>query len=85
MSKVKNDEVNHPAHYTMGSIEVINALEDWKLEHHEAKAVAYIARAKYKRKRIVDLKKAAWYLNRKIKMLEKQKVKAIIKKRFKSA
>lgn len=70
---MKDDEINHPAYYTKGSIEVISAIEDWKLEYHEGNVVKYIARAQHKRSRIVDLKKAAWYLNRRIKMLEKQK------------
>lgn len=67
---MKNDMVNHPTHYTFGEIEVIDAIEDWKLEFHEGNVVKYVARANHKDKRLEDLKKAAWYLNRKIEMLE---------------
>ena len=63
--------VSHPPHYNFGSIEVIDAIESWELEFHEGNVVKYIARAKHKGTRIQDLKKALWYLNRKIELLEK--------------
>lgn len=66
----KPDMVNHPPHYTFGKIEVIDAIEDWELEFHEGTVVKYVARAKHKANRIEDLKKARWYLDRKIKRLE---------------
>lgn len=58
------DPVNHPAHYTMGKIEVIDAIEDWKLGYCEGNAVKYIARAAHKGNRVQDLEKARWYLDR---------------------
>ena len=64
------DEVNHPAHYTMGKIEVIDFLEDQKLGFHEANVVKYICRARYKDQELQDLKKARWYLDRRIEQLE---------------
>ena len=63
------DSVNHPKHYNVGKIEVIDAIEDWKLGFHLGNAVKYIARADYKGRRLEDLKKAVWYLERKIKQL----------------
>lgn len=66
------DMVNHPKHYTFGNIEVIDVLEDWKLGLHEAMVVKYIARAKYKANELEDLKKARWYLDRKITSLESE-------------
>jgi len=66
----KNDAVNHPSHYTQGKFEVIDVIEDWKLGFHLANTVKYIARAEHKENAIQDLKKAAWYLNRKIELLE---------------
>lgn len=65
-----NDIVNHPSHYTQGKYETIDVIEDWQLEYHEANAIKYISRAKYKGKRVEDLKKARWYIDRKIKLLE---------------
>ena len=67
-----SDPVNHPAHYTTGKIEVIDALEDWKLDFHEGNVVKYIARAKHKGRELEDLKKARWYLDRKIQKLEEK-------------
>lgn len=70
---MKNDVVNHPSHYTSGEIEVIDFIEDQKLDFHLGNTVKYVARAGKKdpSKLVEDLKKAAWYLNRKIKQLEK--------------
>lgn len=63
MTKEK-DMVCHPAHYTFGNIEVIDAIEDWDLGYHLGNVVKYIARAKHKGHELEDLKKAQWYLNR---------------------
>lgn len=70
--KPKNDPVNHPSHYTDGKIEVIDFIEDKKLNFHLANAVKYISRAGKKdpSKEIEDLKKARWYLDRYIQKLE---------------
>ena len=65
------DIVNHPSHYTFGNIEVIDVIEDWQLEFHVGNVIKYIARAKYKGRELEDLKKAQWYLNRKVAQLEK--------------
>jgi hypothetical protein len=58
------DRVNHPPHYNAGSIEVIDAIEDWQLGFHAGNVVKYVARANHKGTELEDLKKAAWYLNR---------------------
>ena len=68
----KDDMVNHPSHYTFGTIEVITVIEDWKLGFHEGNCIKYIARAKYKGRELEDLKKAQWYLNRRIQDMEKE-------------
>lgn len=67
---MNNDPVEYPLHYTFGTIEVIDAIEDWKLGFHEGNCIKYIARAKHKGEELQDLKKARWYLNRKIKDME---------------
>ncbi len=71
----KGDVVNHPSHYNTGSIEVIEAIEDWKLCYHVGNVVKYCARAGHKdtTKEIEDLCKARWYLSRKIEMLKSKK------------
>jgi hypothetical protein len=66
----EEDTVNHPKHYTFGTIEVITVIEDWQLGFHEGNCIKYIARAKHKGNELENLKKAQWYLNRKIKDIE---------------
>ena len=70
--KPKNDPVNHSSHYTDGKIEVIDFIEDKRLNFHLANAVKYISRAGKKdpSKEVEDLKKARWYLDRYIQKLE---------------
>lgn len=60
------DNVSHPAHYNVGKIEVIDAIEDWGLNFSLGNAVKYIARADHKGKPIEDLGKARWYIEREI-------------------
>lgn len=64
--------VDHPKHYNAGRIEVIDAIEDWKLGFHLGNVVKYVARAEHKGKPLEDLKKAQWYLNRAIEKLEQK-------------
>lgn len=71
------DPVNHPAYY-VGNIEVIDFIEDKELGYHLGNAVKYISRAGKKHengmsdkdKMIEDLRKAVWYINRKIEILD---------------
>lgn len=66
-----SEAVNHPAHYNAGSIEIIDAIEDWNLNFHLGNTVKYIARCDHKGKALEDLKKAAWYLDREIQRRQK--------------
>lgn len=65
VSPVKS-AVNHPSHYNVGKIEVIDAIEEWGLNFSLGNAVKYIARADYKGNPIEDLEKARWYIDREI-------------------
>ena len=60
------DQVNHPKHYTFSAIEVIDAIEAWGLDYHLGNAIKYIVRAKHKGKFEEDIRKAIWYLKRRI-------------------
>lgn len=68
------DNVDHPAHYTRGKIEVIDFIEDKGLNFHLGNVVKYVARCGHKKsagksadaKALEDLKKARWYLDREI-------------------
>jgi len=64
------DSINHPKHYSVGGIEVINAVEAWDLGFHLGNVVKYIVRCKHKGKRLEDLKKAKWYLDRYIALID---------------
>jgi hypothetical protein len=66
------DNVEKPKHYNTGKIEVISAIEDWKLDYHLGNVVKYVARAGKKdpNKTIEDLEKAKWYLSRRIDQLK---------------
>ena len=66
-----SDPINHPAHYTHGTIEVIDAIESWELGYHLGNVVRYVARAKHKGSYLDDLRKARWYLDRQIQREEK--------------
>ena len=72
-----NEMVNHPHHYggEDNAYEVIKVCEAWELDKdaYLFNVVKYVARAGKKdtAKELEDLKKAAFYLDRKIKKLEK--------------
>ena len=69
--------VNHPSHYggEQNVYEVVKVCEAWELDKdaYLFNVVKYVARAgkKDKSKEIEDLKKALWYLDRKIQNLQK--------------
>lgn len=68
------ETVNHPVHYGGGNnpYEVIKVIEAWNLDFHLGNTLKYIARAGVKNAdtELEDLKKALWYLQRKIKQYE---------------
>jgi hypothetical protein len=69
----KPDFVNHPPHYTQhpSGVECIQVTEHFNF--CRGNAIKYIWRAGEKGSEIEDLKKAAWYINREIARLEKQR------------
>ena len=77
--KELNSAVDHPQHYADTKIEVIDYIEDKNLGFCLGNAVKYISRAgrkesaamDKKEKTIQDLKKAIWYLNRRIEEIQK--------------
>ena len=66
------DVVARPKHYNTGKIEVIEFIEDKKLNFHLGNAVKYVSRAGKKdpNKHIEDLEKAVWYIEREIECLK---------------
>lgn len=70
-----NDNVNHPSHYTQGKFETIDVIMDItkNLNGNEAvligNVIKYVSRYSFKNG-IEDLKKARWYLEKLIEILE---------------
>lgn len=77
------ETINHPSHYTDGKIEVIDFIEDKKLDFHKGNAVKYIARAGKKNgaDEATDLGKAVWYLNREIQRITGENPNSDIRKK----
>jgi hypothetical protein len=73
------DPVNSPAHYTTGKIETIDYIVDVMGEYDtihycHGNILKYLgSRLWNKNNPIEDAKKAAWYLNRMIELMEKTK------------
>lgn len=76
---MSNDVVNHPEHYTSGTIEPVDFIESQQLNFNRGNVVKYVARAGRKKsegrsirsKELEDLKKARFYLQREIDKCEK--------------
>lgn len=73
--EVKNDNVNHPGHYTAGGVECIDAIEAATVNLTGIEAVCTGNVIKYSwrwklKNGAEDLKKAAWYLHKLIKRLD---------------
>ena len=66
-----DDPVNHPSHYTYGTIECLDYIEDKGFDFCLGNAIKYITRAGHKEDAVEDLKKAIFYINRKISQLER--------------
>ena len=69
--KKMSDKINHPSHYTAGSIEVYDFIEAWNLDFSIGNVVKYVSRAPYKGTKLDDLKKAEWYLKKAIEKEER--------------
>ena len=73
----KTDNVNHPSHYTFGTIETIDYItsvlgDKGTYNYCIGNALKYISRAEHKGKNKEDLEKAIWYINYAISRLEKK-------------
>ena len=64
------DIINKPKHYTQGKIEVLDFIEDQKLDFISGNIIKYVCRCKYKGNELDDLKKAKFYIERLIRAVE---------------
>lgn len=73
----KEDKVNHPKHYNSYSFEVVDVIDEVVPNYppsysgHIQNAIKYIFRAPFKGALKEDLKKAVWYLNHAIEIIDK--------------
>lgn len=58
-----SESVNHPPHYNLGAMEVIDAIDGLNLDFYQGNVLKYVARFRAKGG-VEDLKKARWYLDR---------------------
>ena len=76
IAKAEKETINHPPHYggEDNPYEAILVIEAWGLDFCLGNVVKYIARhgKKETANELEDLKKARWYLNRRIQQLEKK-------------
>lgn len=74
-SRISDDPVSHPSHYTSGKIEVWDFISDQMLNYDRGCAVKYVCRAGKKdpETEIQDLEKAIAYINHEIKTLKEGK------------
>lgn len=76
ITNVPRETVNHPPHYggADNPYEAIKVIEAWELDFCLGNTVKYICRAGRKiqtpKSELEDLKKARWYLDRRIEQLE---------------
>ena len=65
-----NDPVNHPAHYTTGTIETLDYILDQRCGYLDGQVIKYLSRYRHKGHPIQDLRKAEFYLRRLIAELQ---------------
>ena len=70
----RDPSVDNPSHYNVGDIETIDYLESLGIAEDfcVASALKYLSRYKHKGMPMRDVKKAQWYVNRLVEILEKQ-------------
>ena len=61
-----DDPVNHPSHYMVGGIEVIDFIRAKNFSYLLGNVIKYVSRSQHKGHYLEDLKKAQWYLTRAI-------------------
>ena len=73
--KPRDPVVDHPDYYNANGIEVLDVIAAFNLGFNTGNALKYVCRAGHKpgADRIIDLRKAAFYLKREIEELEKKR------------
>ena len=71
-----SDQINNPEHYggSENIYEAIKVIEAWDLDFCLGNVIKYIARSGKKGDAVQDLKKAKWYLDRRLEIINLQKL-----------
>ena len=71
-----SDQINNPEHYggAENIYEAIKVIEAWDLDFCLGNVIKYISRSGKKGDAVQDLKKAKWYLDRKLEIINLQKL-----------
>lgn len=74
IAKGSSDPVNHPDHYTHAAVESIEVIESlgYGKGFCYGNAIKYLYRAEHKGDEVEDLKKARWYINRRLEQLSRE-------------
>lgn len=70
LDSLKRSDPINPSHYRQGGLEAIDVIEAFGLGFCVGNALKYILRYRFKHDPLEDLKKARWYLDRRISQLE---------------
>ena len=72
VAEPENDPVEHPSHYTSGTIECIDFIDScgYGLDFCLGNALKYLTRCKLKGTTVQDIKKAIWYAQHAVNGLE---------------
>jgi hypothetical protein len=72
------ESINHPKHYGGdNTYEAIKVIDAWELDFYLGNVAKYICRSGKKTSHLEDLKKARWYLDKKIEKMEKSETKKV--------
>jgi hypothetical protein len=72
----RRESVHHPKHYGGNTIyEAIKVIDAWNLSFSLSSALKYLCRSPHKGSQIEDLKKAVWYIQHEIELLERKEKK----------
>jgi adenine-specific DNA glycosylase len=69
-TKIVYDDVEYPRHYVQGSIETLDFIIDKNFGYLDGNVIKYLVRYRHKEDPIKDLKKARFYLNKLIDLME---------------
>jgi hypothetical protein len=73
------ESINHPKHYggESSTYEAIKVIDAWELDFYLGNVLKYICRSGKKGSHVEDLKKARWYLDKKISKMEQSDAKKV--------